>query len=108
MRIYRLYPSAFGGVTNKSIAYQGQYFDVVASSIKQAYWAANNRQWTDDPMAKPGLVQVYDRDRGYTVLGSFVGHNGGIDLKHSDGVRKVQAAVKAYLARLAAVRANGG
>jgi hypothetical protein len=65
IRRYRLYVDGFGNITNKSIAYakgtHTHFYDVMAKSIKHAYWLVGNDVWMNED-TEVGIFYDYDKE----------------------------------------------
>ena len=51
-------------MSTKTADYLGQFVDVAAVSIKQAFFFAGNRQWAEGPDGPAGIVEYYQRGAG--------------------------------------------
>lgn len=99
IRIYHIYQGP-RGLSSKSVDYQGETLKVAATSIKQAYYFAGNRQWAGDVDRPLGLVEHYKRggpDEGWHRLwdGCLIHH--GLGLEHGLSQTRITAAMRGHL-----------
>jgi|tagenome__1003787_1003787.scaffolds.fasta_scaffold16436492_1 hypothetical protein len=101
VKTYDLYPCG-RGFSAKTADYQGEIIQVVAVSIRQAYYLAGKTIWADGPDRPVGVVEHYTKngpEEGWHRLWCGCRIHGGIRLQHGAGKRAIATAMRAHLAR---------
>jgi hypothetical protein len=100
VKVYHLYTTYDGRVSNKTTDYHGELIQVAAVSIRQAYYLAGHNEWADQP-GDTGIVSYYWRsgpkgDGGPDHLlwcGCYI--YGGLNIEHmSSKTRMVKAMIE--------------
>jgi hypothetical protein len=99
-KIYTLYGMPGGPISSKTEDYEGHSMNVVAVSVKQAYYFAANGVWVEDPENPLGLLEYYRRgagDPGDHFLWCGCRIFGDLTVGHGSGIRKIKKAIANHL-----------
>lgn len=102
VKVYRLYLTRDGRLTNQTVEYVGELIEVAAVSIKQAYYLAGHDEWASEP-GDTGIVSYYwrggpkrdGREDHRLWCGCLI--YGGLNLDHMSSKTKMVKAMNEHL-----------
>ena len=94
IKVYELYPSN-GGLSVKTIDYQGEIFGVASISVKQAYYFVYNKVWAYDIENPLGIIWTYNKWNDGPDTRFWNGATGyGCGPRHNTGKKDISAWMK--------------
>lgn len=98
MKVYHLFETPSGGVSNYTADYCGSKYTVAATNLRQAMALVYKNVWVEEPGEDVGILSAYVRGHGYTLWCGCDGHNLNFHVEHLKGKRAIREAVARHLA----------